>query len=213
RTFLLPSHNLSFNFSLKVSSTFLFASDALRSYTKDIHHNFHFSTIISLHYCKTWKLINRLFQIPLICHKQRKSKCSSGMEENRDNVSGQQTTSDRNLRRRTRYAEMSPERKKLFLSQLRQKRAESKREKLLHQSNSTGALTISTSSVSPQQACKPTTLPVTSTRGERIVNCLSTFEVGSTSITSHVATKLTSTCTANKGTSYSIKGNCLYSST
>ncbi|WMV57951.1 hypothetical protein MTR67_051336 [Solanum verrucosum] len=139
---------------------------------------------------------------------------------------------------------MSPERKKLFLSQLRQKRAESKREKLLHQSNSTSALTISTSSVSPQQgqltifissfcqisllniytytlqltysyyiyfadfvvqACKPTTLPVTSTRGERIVNCLSTFEVGSTSITSHVATKLTSTCTANKGMLLSTK--------
>ncbi|KAH0680827.1 hypothetical protein KY285_021668 [Solanum tuberosum] len=73
------------------------------------------------------------------------------MEENRDNVSGQQTTSEKNLRRRTRYAEMSAERKNLFLSQLRQKRAESKRQKLLHQSNSSGALTITTSSVSSQQ--------------------------------------------------------------
>ncbi|KAH0713284.1 hypothetical protein KY285_008759 [Solanum tuberosum] len=120
------------------------------------------------------------------------------MEKNKDNVFAQQTTSDRNLRRRTRYAEMSPERKNLLLSQLRQKRAESKREKLLRQSDGTVALTISTSSVSPQQACQPTTLPVTSAITKRIVNCLSTFEVGSPSITSHVATKLTSTCTANK---------------
>lgn len=127
------------------------------------------------------------------------------MEENRDNVSGQQTTSEKNLRRRTRYAEMSAERKNLFLSQLRQKRAESKRQKLLHQSNSSGALTITTSSVSSQQACKPTTLPITSTTGQRMVNCLSTFEVGSTSITSHVATTLTSTCTPNKGNERSIK--------
>ncbi|KAG5582546.1 hypothetical protein H5410_053173 [Solanum commersonii] len=78
------------------------------------------------------------------------------MEENRDNICVNVT-----------------ERKTLFLSQLRQKRAESKRERLLHQSNSTGNLTSSTSLVSPQQ--------------------------GSTSITSHVATKLSSTCTANKG--------------
>ncbi|XP_049382078.1 uncharacterized protein LOC125846588 isoform X1 [Solanum stenotomum] len=109
---------------------------------------------------------------------------------------------------------MSPERKELLLSQLRKKRAESKRQTLLHQSNSTGALTITTSSLSPQQveASKPTSLPVTSTRGEHIVNCLSTFEVGSTSTASHVASKLTSRRTANKGTTYSIKGNCLYSS-
>uniref|UniRef100_M1A6W7 Uncharacterized protein n=1 Tax=Solanum tuberosum TaxID=4113 RepID=M1A6W7_SOLTU len=113
------------------------------------------------------------------------------MEENRDNLSVQERTSDRNLCRRTRYAQMSPERKELFLSQLREKRAESKRQKLLHQSNSTGALTIITSSLSPQQveASKATNLPVTSTRRERIVNCLSTFEVG----------KLRSRCTTNRG--------------
>ncbi|XP_049406191.1 uncharacterized protein LOC125869804 [Solanum stenotomum] len=100
------------------------------------------------------------------------------MEENRDNLSVQERTSDRNLRRRTRYAQMSPERKELVLSQLREKRAESKRQKLLHQSNSTGALTIITSSLSPQQveASKATNLPVTSTRKECIVNYLSTFE-------------------------------------
>ncbi|XP_015166764.1 uncharacterized protein [Solanum tuberosum] len=134
------------------------------------------------------------------------------MEENRDNVSIQERTSDKNLRRRTRYAQMSPERKELFLSQLREKRAESKRQKLLHQSNSIAALTINTSSLSPQQASEATNLPVTSTRGERIVNCLSTFEVGSTSTASHAATKLNSRCTANRGTTYSIKGKYLYSS-
>ncbi|KAG5584305.1 hypothetical protein H5410_044739 [Solanum commersonii] len=102
------------------------------------------------------------------------------MEENRDNVSVQERTSNRNLSHRTRYAQMSLERKELFLSQLREKRVESKRQKLRHQSNSTGALTITTSSLSPQQveASEATNLPVTSTRGERIVNCLSTFEVG-----------------------------------
>jgi len=73
------------------------------------------------------------------------------MEENRDNVPTQETTSDRNLRRRTRYAQMSPERKQLLLSQLREKRAESKRQKNLHQSNSTAPLTISTSSSVSQQ--------------------------------------------------------------
>ncbi|KAL3341879.1 hypothetical protein AABB24_026077 [Solanum stoloniferum] len=133
------------------------------------------------------------------------------MEENR--VSVQERTSDSNLHRRTRYAQMSLERKQLFLSQLREKRAESKRRKLLHQSNSTGALTISTSSLSPQQveASEATNLPVNSTSGERIVNCLSTFEVGSTSTASHAASKLSSRRTANRGTTYSIKGNCLYS--
>uniref|UniRef100_M0ZVE2 Uncharacterized protein n=2 Tax=Solanum tuberosum TaxID=4113 RepID=M0ZVE2_SOLTU len=73
------------------------------------------------------------------------------MEENPNNMTSQETTSDRNFRRRTRYAQMSPERKQLLLSQLREKRAESKRQKNLHQSNSTAALTISTSSSVPQQ--------------------------------------------------------------
>jgi len=74
-----------------------------------------------------------------------------GMEEHRDNLPAQQTTSDKNSRRRTRYAQMSPERKQLFLSQLRAKRAESKRQKNLRQTNTTAALTISTCSLSPQQ--------------------------------------------------------------
>uniref|UniRef100_M1D6B3 Uncharacterized protein n=1 Tax=Solanum tuberosum TaxID=4113 RepID=M1D6B3_SOLTU len=73
------------------------------------------------------------------------------MEENPNNMTSQETTSDRNFRRRTRYAQMSPERKQLLLSQLREKRAESKRQKNLHKSNSTAALTISTSSSVPQQ--------------------------------------------------------------
>ncbi|KAH0742799.1 hypothetical protein KY290_030792 [Solanum tuberosum] len=129
------------------------------------------------------------------------------MEENTDNVSVQERTFDRNLRRRARYAQMSPERKELFLSQLREKRAESKRQNLLHQSNSTAALTINTSSLSPQQveASEATNLPLTSTTGERIVNCLSTFEVGSTSTASHVVTKLSSRYTANRGMLLSTK--------
>ncbi|KAG5595726.1 hypothetical protein H5410_036958 [Solanum commersonii] len=88
------------------------------------------------------------------------------MEENRDNVPTQQTTSDRNLRRRTRYAQI-------------EKRAESKRQKTLHQSNTTAALTITTSSLSTQQvaASKPTNVPSTSTRREHIVTCLSTFKL------------------------------------
>ncbi|KAG5576924.1 hypothetical protein H5410_057058 [Solanum commersonii] len=123
----------------------------------------------------------------------------TGIQQNTNNVPTQERTSDRNLRRRTRYAQMSPERKELLLSQLREKRAESKRQKNLRQSNSTAALTISTSSLSPKQASKPTNVPCTSTRGEHIVTCLSTFELGSTSTASHVASKLTSTRTTNKG--------------
>ncbi|KAG5587021.1 hypothetical protein H5410_047455, partial [Solanum commersonii] len=128
------------------------------------------------------------------------------MEENTDNVSLQERTFDRNLRRRARYAQMSPERKELFLSQLREKKAESKRQKVLHQSNSTAALTINTSSLSPQQGqltiflssfCEMSFLNIYSYR-ECIVNCLSTFEVGSTSTASHVATKLSSRYTANR---------------
>ncbi|KAH0732812.1 hypothetical protein KY289_004000 [Solanum tuberosum] len=200
-------HSFNFSLNLNVSSTFSFASDALaRTYapyklrlaavsTTEIHKS---AVSHSSNFPQTEKELIQ-FRLPIInCMFFSYMHVSKRMEENRDNVSGQQTTSDKNLRRRTRYAEMSAERKKLFLSQLRQKRAESKRQKLLHQSNSSGALTITTSSVSSQQACKPTTLPVTSTTSQRMVKCLSTFEVGSTSITSHVATTLTSTCTPNK---------------
>uniref|UniRef100_M1BQA2 Uncharacterized protein n=1 Tax=Solanum tuberosum TaxID=4113 RepID=M1BQA2_SOLTU len=74
-----------------------------------------------------------------------------GIQQNRDNVLAQEQTSHRNLRRRTRYAEMSPHRKELLLSQLREKRAASKRQKSLLQSNNTAALTITTSSLSPPQ--------------------------------------------------------------
>ncbi|KAG5627263.1 hypothetical protein H5410_012481 [Solanum commersonii] len=76
------------------------------------------------------------------------------MEENTNNMPTQETIFGRNLRRRTRYAQMSLQRKELLLSQLREKRAESKRQKNLHQSNSTAALTICTSSLSPEQASK-----------------------------------------------------------
>ncbi|KAH0751120.1 hypothetical protein KY290_030352, partial [Solanum tuberosum] len=129
--------------------------------------------------------------------------CSStfqlGIQQNRDNVLAQERTSHRNLRRRTRYAEMSSHRKELLLSQLREKRAASKRQKSLLQSNNIAALTITASLLSPVQPSKPTSLPGATTRGEHIVSCLSTFELGSTSTASHVATKLPSTCTANKG--------------
>ncbi|KAL3361470.1 hypothetical protein AABB24_014390 [Solanum stoloniferum] len=93
---------------------------------------------------------------------------------------------------------MSPHRKEFLLSQLREKRATSKRQKSLLQSNNTAALTITTSSLSPPQSSKPTSLPGATTRGEHIVSCLSTFELGSTSAASHVATKLAPPCTANK---------------
>ncbi|KAG5598805.1 hypothetical protein H5410_030175 [Solanum commersonii] len=78
------------------------------------------------------------------------------MEENTNNMPTPETISHRNLRRRTRYAQMSPQRKQLLLSQLREKRAESKRQKNLYQSNNTAALTISTSSLSPEQASQNT---------------------------------------------------------
>ncbi|KAH0756196.1 hypothetical protein KY290_026466, partial [Solanum tuberosum] len=100
-----------------------------------------------------------------------------GIQQNRDNVLAQERTSHRNLRRRTRYAEMSPHRKELLLSQLREKRAASKRQKSLLQSNNTAAFTITASSLSPQQPSKPTSLPGATTRGEHIVSCLSTFEL------------------------------------
>ncbi|KAG5594048.1 hypothetical protein H5410_035280 [Solanum commersonii] len=87
-----------------------------------------------------------------------------------------ETISNRNLRRRTRYAEMSPQRKQLFLSQLREKRAQSKRQKNLHQSNSTAALTICTSNLSPEQASQNTNVPSNSPTGEHIVSFLSTSE-------------------------------------
>lgn len=73
------------------------------------------------------------------------------MEQNRDNVPTQQTTSDKNLRRRTAYAQMSQERKQSFLSHLRAKRAELKKNKNSQQSNSIVALTITPSSLAPQQ--------------------------------------------------------------
>nr|XP_010325016.1 uncharacterized protein LOC104648824 isoform X2 [Solanum lycopersicum] len=94
------------------------------------------------------------------------------MEENRDNVSAQERTSERNMRHRTKYAQMSLERKQLFLSELREKRAESKRQKHLHQSNTTAALTISSSSLSPQEveAFEVINLPVNLTTGEHQLN-------------------------------------------
>ncbi|KAH0727488.1 hypothetical protein KY284_003353 [Solanum tuberosum] len=102
------------------------------------------------------------------------------MEENPNNMPTKETTSARNLRRRTRYAQMSPERKDFLLSQLREKRAQSKRQKPLHQSNSIATLTISTSTLSPEQAAlsKPTNVPRCLTEGEHIVDCSSTFERG-----------------------------------
>ncbi|WMV33139.1 hypothetical protein MTR67_026524 [Solanum verrucosum] len=151
-----------------------------------------------------------------LSQKHRKPKCSSGMEENPNNRPTHQTTSDKNLRRHSRYAQMSPDRKQLFLSQLRAKRVESKRQKNLDQFNSAAALTITTSSLAPQQASKPTNVPSTSTRrdhivtclstfkqgtstrGEHMVDCLSSFELGSTSAACHVASKLPSTHSANK---------------
>ncbi|KAH0773885.1 hypothetical protein KY290_011022 [Solanum tuberosum] len=119
------------------------------------------------------------------------STFKQGMQETTDNVPTHQQPSARNLRRRTRYAQMSPERKESLLSQLREKRAESKRPKNLHQSSNIAALTITTSSVSPQQC--------TSATGEHIIDCLSNFALGSTSAACHVAGKLPSPHSTNKG--------------
>ncbi|KAG5598942.1 hypothetical protein H5410_030312 [Solanum commersonii] len=101
------------------------------------------------------------------------------MEQNTNNVPTQQTTSDKNLRRRTAYAEMSPERKQSFLSQLRAKRAELKKKNILQQSNSTTALTITPSSLAPQQVvtCTATNAPCASTTTEHTVSCSSTFKL------------------------------------
>ncbi|XP_027774017.1 uncharacterized protein LOC114077865 [Solanum pennellii] len=99
-------------------------------------------------------------------------------------VSAQERTSERNLRRRTRYAQMSPERKQLFLSELREKRAESKRQKHLHQSNTTAALTISSSSLSPQEveASEATNLPVTLTTGHHQSNSTGALTISTSSL-------------------------------
>ncbi|KAG5614661.1 hypothetical protein H5410_014485 [Solanum commersonii] len=110
------------------------------------------------------------------------------MEDNPNNQPTHQTTSDKNLRRRSRYAQMSPDKKQLLLSQLRAKRAESKRQKNLHQFNSAAALTITTSSLAPQQASKPTYVPSTSTTTDHIVTCLSTFKRGIEQHTANVST-------------------------
>uniref|UniRef100_A0A0V0IEF7 Putative ovule protein n=1 Tax=Solanum chacoense TaxID=4108 RepID=A0A0V0IEF7_SOLCH len=119
------------------------------------------------------------------------STFKQGIQENRDNLSTQQITFARNSRRRSRYAQMPPEQKQLLLSQLRNKRAESKRQQRIRQSNSAIALTITAPPLSPQQC-------YASTSREHIVNCISTFEPGSTSASSHVASKLRSTHAANK---------------
>ncbi|XP_069149282.1 uncharacterized protein [Solanum lycopersicum] len=132
------------------------------------------------------------------------------MEENRDNVSAKERTSERNLRRRTRYAQMSLERKQLFLSELREKRAKSKRQKHLHQSNTTAALTISSSSLSPQEveASEATSLPVTLTTGHHQSNSTGALTIntsslspqqGSTSSASYAASRSSSSRTSNRG--------------
>lgn len=131
------------------------------------------------------------------------------MEENRDNVSAKERTSERNLRRRTRYAQMSLERKQLFLSELREKRAKSKRQKHLHQSNTTAALTISSSSLSPQEveASEATSLPVTLTTGHHQSNSTGALTIntsslspqqGSTSSASYAASRSSSSRTSNR---------------
>nr|XP_025888096.1 uncharacterized protein LOC104648847 isoform X3 [Solanum lycopersicum] len=83
-----------------------------------------------------------------------------------------------------RYAQMSPERKQLFLSELREKRAESKRQKHLHQSNTTAALTISSSSLSPQEveASEATNLPVTLTTGHHQSNSTGALTINTSSL-------------------------------
>ncbi|XP_070016895.1 uncharacterized protein [Nicotiana sylvestris] len=103
---------------------------------------------------------------------------------------------DRNLRRHTRYEQMSPERKQLFLSQLRDKRAELKKQRVLqHSSNTVSSLEVD---IRPQKRSGLTiTNPLShlqeghvsvatntllaSNKGKRILDYFSIFEIGSTS--------------------------------
>ncbi|KAJ8555776.1 hypothetical protein K7X08_013272 [Anisodus acutangulus] len=98
----------------------------------------------------------------------------------------EQRLADRNMRHRTRYSQMSPERKQLFLSQLLAKRAESKRQRLLQHSNNV----LSSSQVNSQdgnQSLLPTSDPSLArdeghaSAATETTDCTSISEVGSTS--------------------------------
>ncbi|KAG5622895.1 hypothetical protein H5410_008113, partial [Solanum commersonii] len=71
------------------------------------------------------KTVNALFHIAQQL-KRNDHLLQTGIEQHTANVSTHEKTSDRNSCRRTTYAQMSPERKRSLLSQLREKRAESK---------------------------------------------------------------------------------------
>ncbi|KAH0714318.1 hypothetical protein KY284_007223 [Solanum tuberosum] len=105
--------------------------------------------------------------------------------QNTENIKEQQRI-HRNMLRRTRYAQMSPETKHLLLSQQQAKRAESKRQRLLQHSNNM----ISSSQVDSQEGdqnmltiCHPS---LATDEGDTSVpldtsGYITTFEIGSTS--------------------------------
>lgn len=126
--------------------------------------------------------------------------------QNTQNIKEQQRI-HRNMLRRTRYAQMSPERKQLLLSQQQAKRVESKRQRLLQHSNNM----ISSSQVDSQEGdqnmltiCHPS---LATDEGDTSValdtsGCITTFEIGSTSRTRDEAKMMSSplltsnTCTS-----------------
>ncbi|XP_060173482.1 uncharacterized protein LOC132604142 isoform X2 [Lycium barbarum] len=108
----------------------------------------------------------------------------------------EQRRADRNLRRRTRYALMSPERKQSFLSQLRAKRAELKKQRLSYHSTNTlsstevatqtqrqpGLIIVDSLLTSEEgNASRTTNVPNTVDKENNMISCLSVVEVGSAS--------------------------------
>ncbi|XP_009796518.1 uncharacterized protein [Nicotiana sylvestris] len=109
----------------------------------------------------------------------------------RDEEAKEQRRRDRNLRRRTRYAQMSPERKQSFLLKLQAKRAKSKRRRLNPHSSNTlslmetgtqsqrqSALTVGDCPLDSEEghASEATNMPVIIDKGNNMIDCLSIFE-------------------------------------
>uniref|UniRef100_M0ZL88 Uncharacterized protein n=1 Tax=Solanum tuberosum TaxID=4113 RepID=M0ZL88_SOLTU len=118
-----------------------------------------------------------------------------------ENIKEQQCL-HRNMLRRTRYAQMSPERKQLLLSQQQAKRAESKRQRLLQHSNNM----ISSSQVDSQEGDQNMLTISHPSVAFDTSGCISTFEIGSTSRRYDEAQKMSSPLiTSNTCTSLSAK--------
>ncbi|XP_016432571.2 uncharacterized protein LOC107759157 isoform X2 [Nicotiana tabacum] len=131
----------------------------------------------------------------------------------RDEEAKEQRRRDRNLRRRTRYAQMSPERKQSFLLKLQAKRAKSKRRRLNPHSSNTlslmetgtqsqrqSALTVGDCPLDSEEghASEATNMPAIIDKGNNMIDCMSIFEVGSTSGTCNAGISSTPTATAHR---------------